>query len=361
MAKHVTWILSNLDRSKQLRDVIVGLKIAKCDLSFVLINMTDSHMRTFLFDHGFSITLVTYHSISDLIPSIKRCSQHYKQHQTRTVHCHLLHANLIGLSSARWAGVKKRIYTRHHSTYHHQYHRKGVWLDRMVNALSTDIVAISQVVRETLMVQEGVPTTKIHDIPHGFDFNYLKRSDPFSTTNQAPVIGAVSRFMEWKGVQYIIEAFGRLLSYYPNAKLVLFGGSGSYAKAIEQQLEALGSPNMEIRSCSDIRDAYHQMDIYVHVPIDESIEAYGQTYVEASAMELPCIFTLSGIAHEFVRNERNALVVKYQNSEAIHEAMLRLLRDPIRGKALGNRARQDVMDRFTLDRQVGQLINLYTA
>ena len=49
--------------------------------------------------------------------------------------------------------------------------------------------------------------------------------------------------------------------------------------------------------------------------------------MEALAAGVPSIVTLSGIAHEFIQDRHNALVVPYRDSDAILEAMNSLMRD----------------------------------
>ena len=76
------------------------------------------------------------------------------------VHTHLFEASLLGLSAAKFTRVKRRIYTRHHSTYHHEYYPKAIKYDRLINFLATEIVAISNNVKEVLRRKEGVAENK---------------------------------------------------------------------------------------------------------------------------------------------------------------------------------------------------------
>ena len=50
------------------------------------------------------------------------------------------------------------------------------------------------------------------------------------------VIGVISRYTEWKGIQYIIPAFKQLLNDFPNALLILANAKGGYQAAIKSQL-----------------------------------------------------------------------------------------------------------------------------
>jgi len=69
------------------------------------------------------------------------------------------------------------------------------------------------------------------------DIELIKTKYNFEGYN--PVIGVISRFTEWKGVQYIIPAFKLLLDEYPHAKLVLANATGDYENEINNLLMQL--------------------------------------------------------------------------------------------------------------------------
>ncbi len=101
-------------------------------------------------------------------------------------------------------------------------------------------------------------------------------------------------------------------------------------KRQRQGLELIPSENyVEIEFEEDLFAFYKLFDIYVHVPIDSKCEAFGQTYIEALASGIPSVFTLSGIANEFIHNKENAIVVDYKNSEQINNALIELMSNDI--------------------------------
>ena len=109
----------------------------------------------------------------------------------------------------------------------------------------------------------------------------------------------------------------------------------------------------------DVAAAYKVMNVFVHAPIDNHSEAFGQIYVEALAAEVPSIFTLSGIAPDFIANGVNALVVPFKNSGAIYEAMLQILQDKDLRQKLSANGYNSVKDSFGLSRMIRQLEELY--
>src|SRR5690606_38632555 len=100
---------------------------------------------------------------------------------------------------------------------------------------------------------------------------------------------------------------------------------------------------------------------FVHVPIDAYSEAFGQIYVEALVAAVPSIFTLSGIAPEFVKHEENALVVPFKNSEAIADALSRLQTDHALVEKLKIHAPASVKDQYDLSKMMERLTKLYSS
>lgn len=335
-------------------------------LHFILLNSGSSVFETYLKQHQIKVDRVTYKNRKDIPIAFFKILRILIKIKPDIVHCHLIDASLIGLLASKVIGVPKRIFTRHHSTLHHLYHPHAVKIDRFINYLATDIVAISKNVKEVL-IKEDVAEKKIQLIYHGFDINRFSNvplteieelQRKYGTEKKFPVIGVISRYVDWKGIQYIIPAFKKLLISFPDAYLILANATetSSHIKAL---LRELPKENFkEITFENNIFALYHLFDIFVHVPIDCHSEAFGQTYVEALASGIPSIFTLSGIANEFIMNEKNALVVDYKNSGEIYEAMQRILVEPDLAKILIANGKKDIQQ-FQLKYMIHGLEQLY--
>lgn len=89
------------------------------------------------------------------------------------------------------------------------------------------------------------------------------------------------------------------------------------------------------------------------------VEAYGQVYVEALAAGIPSIFTLSGIARDFIENEKNAMVVPFKNSQDILSALEKLHSNESLKNKLIETGRKDVVKLFSFEKSLEQLYQLY--
>jgi len=372
MMHQVVYIISDIHKSLSFEWTALGLRKKGIEPSFVLLNSTpQTALQHFLQTHGFHVTYYPLRGKSSYPRLWWQLFSYLRKHRPLVVHTHLFDASLLGLSAAKAANIRQRIYTRHYSTFHHEYFPRAVWYDRLLNTLATDIVAISRNVEEVLCSMEKVPKQKVHLIHHGFDMQSLThcseerveavRRRHAVPADAFPVVGVIARYIELKGIQYIIPAFARVLAQYPQAHLVLANARGDYAAVIRRLLQQHLPPSnyTEIPFEDDLAALYRLFHVYVHVPINPRVEAFGQTYVEAAICRVPSVFTLSGVAHEFVRHLHNAWVVPYANSAAIAEGILQLLSDRELCQQLTQRAAETVAEQFTIERMIERLLALY--
>jgi glycosyltransferase involved in cell wall biosynthesis len=365
----VSYILFQINKALAFEWVIEHIDKSRFELSFISIAADkNSAMELFCKIHGIEFHLIDYKSKSDLPEAVFTVFRILRKIKPNAVHCHIFEANIIGLTAARLAGIQKRIFTRHHSTFHHTTSPKGVKYDRYCNRLATHIIAISHNVKEILITKENVPSSKIYLIHHGFDlpiFNSVSEkrlqnvTDKYNPKHKLPVIGVVSRYTKWKGIIYIIEAFHKVLKNYPDALLILANAKGE-DEEIRNAIQLLPEGSYkEIEFEQDNAALYKLFDVFVHVPIDPEIEAFGQTYVEALAVGIPSVFTLSGIAREFIKDRENALVVDFKNSDQVYDAVSLLLTDKQLAEKLAIQGKQDIEQLFSLPLMIKKLEEIY--
>jgi glycosyltransferase involved in cell wall biosynthesis len=285
------------------------------------------------------------------------------------IHTHLADASMIGMVAAKIMGVRKRVYTRHGGTQKHYFDKGKKW-DIAIQAMASHIIATCENVKEVLMEENKVPAKKITIINLAFETNrfYNPRLEivkelkqKYNPNNRYPVIGVISRWVGYKGIQYIIPAFKEVLREYPNALLLLINARGNYQREIRTLLADLNPEQIrEVEFESNIYELYQVFDIFVHVPIGKHYEAFGQIYIEALAAGIPSVFTIAGIAAEFIRHEDNALVADYKNSEGIRDSILRILKNPVLKDRLIQNGKESVRGKFEFDRYIKSLEEFYS-
>jgi glycosyltransferase involved in cell wall biosynthesis len=331
----VVYIISDIEKSLGFEWTLDALN-EKVTLSCVLIGKANTKLEAFLQSKKISAIVLNSEEINAVGIWLRLFSILYAR-KPDVVHCHLWRATILGISVSWLLSVPKRIFTRHHALIHYLEIKSGRKWDVLCNHLATDIVAISNNIKSILIEKDGADPRKIHLIHHGFDLEYFKNVSSLDIeklrskysihpSKQWPVIGVVSRYLDWKGIQYIIPAFLRLQVKYPKAHLVLANAKGNYSIELRAMLRTLPDGSYtEIVFEECLAGLYRLFDLYVHAPINSQVEAFGQTYVESLASGVPSIFTLSGIASEFIRQGENALIANFAEPASIYSNLEILL------------------------------------
>jgi len=366
----ITYIVSRISKSLEYEWLGTYLDKEKFDLSFVLLHDEKTSFEEFLENNSVPYVRYNYKDKRHLISALYKVYRKLNKDKPDIINCNLVDAQLVGLIAGKLAGIKNRIYTRHHTVFHHYYARKGILYDKLSNKLAAKIIAITSLVKKVLVEKENVKDDKVAVIPYGFDFSEYQKvtderkniiQDKYKLGGKHPVIGVVSRYTHWKGLQYIIPAFFGIIEKHPDAVLVIAGaGGGDMDGEVEKMLGNLPENSYrEITFENDVAALFSNFDIFIHAPIDEWVEAFGRIYVEAPASGLPSVFTISGIAHDFVKHEENALVIQHKNREQIINAVLRLMGDKeLKEKIIAN-AKADVENKYTIRKNIDSLEALY--
>ena len=367
----ITYILFQIEKALGFEWVADNINKDKFELSIISIGVSENSIfEQFCKIRGIEFHRIEYHTKKDIFAATLKTFFLLRKIKPKAVHCHIFEANLIGLTAALLAGIKMRIYTRHHSTYHHSTSPSGVKYDKYCNKIATHIIAISENVKTVLVNMEGVSPKKIHLIHHGFDLGFFnnisaerqeKVKRKYNPEGRHPVIGVISRYTEWKGIKYTILAFLRLLEKYPNALLILANAKGKDKEIIELIKKLPEKNYIEIVFEEDNAAMYKLFDVFVHVPVDSEIEAFGQIYIEALAVGIPSVFTLSGVAREFIVNKENALVVDFRSAEQIFDAVCSILQDgDLREKIIQN-GKRAIEKNFSLPIFIEKLEKIYLS
>jgi glycosyltransferase involved in cell wall biosynthesis len=328
----ILFIFSDVNASPMLLSIVENVQQSEFSFKVVVIGGIDLEICQSLQQLGIDPSLVTKRSkygIAWMLASVT--SQVFISRPT-TILASGQYATISGMLSAFVLRVPRRIFIRHHSNFHIKNKmRLGTLIDFIANSLSTQIVAVSEVVKEILISAERARPAKVVLIRNGIDME--KFADVSLSTGSAgskPVkvfrIGVVSRLTGWKGVQYSVEAFIMLKAKYPNSHLEIVGAPADSYQLIKDKLATLIESDYTLTNWHpDVLEFLGKLDAFVHVPIGPQDEAFGLVYIEALASRTPSIFTISGVLHELSSPERYAQIVPYEDSFAIFNSMVKIL------------------------------------
>lgn len=179
----------------------------------------------------------------------------------------------------------------------------------------------------------------------------------------------VGRIEARKGVKVLVDAFECIVSReVPAARLRLVGPhsywdaqpSGYYRELAGR---AAGNPRIELRGPTYVDEELAAIygEAAVSVVPSTFPEALGLTSIEAQASGTPVVVSNAGGLPETVLPNETGIVCEQGSVEQLGRAIVGLLRSPERLRAMGARAREWAMSRFSWDAIAAQLEQVYAA
>ena len=280
------------------------------------------------------------------------------------VHTHDLYANLLGIPAAVLARVPVIISSQRDLAHLDLYRtRRRVWLRRLQN-LSTAVLTNANAVRDAVMAENQIAASKICVIYNGVDlerFSVKTRDRSWLVPNaerEKWIVLVGNMHSDVKGHPCLIAAAGGVAREFPHVRFVL-AGDGEQRQNFEQQVAQLGLQNnfLFLGRRDDVPRILACCDIAV---LPSQAEGLPNAVLEYLAAGLPTVASRVGGNAEIIQDGKTGLLVPPDNSSALSEALLWLLRDPGLAANLGCCGREYVMSEFSFQRMIENTERLYT-
>lgn len=174
-----------------------------------------------------------------------------------------------------------------------------------------------------------------------------------------PIILSVSNLIASKGIDLNLFAIERLCKKYPQIRYKIIGGGPLENKLrqmavslkIDDRVEFLGpKPHHEVMKYMA------ECDIF---SLPSWIEGFGVVYIEAMANGKPVIGCRGEGIEDFVEHGKTGLLVKPRDVDSLVEALDFLLSHPEEARAIGERARKLVLEKYTWEKNAEKTIQVY--
>lgn len=202
---------------------------------------------------------------------------------------------------------------------------------RWIMTEADKIVAVSNFMKE-LAIKIGVSQNKIKTIYNSvdfIDFNFqntetinLKKS---LGLNESKIIVTAGRLVPWKGIDGLIGAFFQLTKELPATRLLVVGEGADrdrlkkivQEKNIEDKVIFVGRVSLD-----KIFTYYNLADVFV---LNSQYEGLSHVLLEVLRLGKPIVASNCGGNPEVIENEKNGLLVEYNNTEQLQVAIKRIL------------------------------------
>lgn len=198
--------------------------------------------------------------------------------------------------------------------------------------------------------------TRLRLIYNGLD---LDTYPPMPEVKGERGVGFMGRLTPEKGADLFVEVAERLMVTYGYKGPFLLAGEGPMRPLVERRVSALALPDCihMLGFVSEVERFFAQTEVLV-VP-SRSREGFPLTVLEAGYYRRPVVaFAVDGL-NESVVDGVTGVLVPANDTDALAQAVLRLLRAPQEAQRMGEAAHQRVVESFTAQRMVQAFETLY--
>ena len=312
---------------------------------------------------GASVVCFNRRHFPSMLISTRRVAQFLKEWGADLIHCHLPLAGVIGRLAARSASIPV-VYTEHNVM--ERYHPWTRRLNLMTWKMQDQVVAVSREVGDSirshagtsvpvLVVQNGVPVDSF--VPSMEQRASIRRE--LAIPEESPVVGMVAVFRPQKDLKRWLESARLIRNAFPSAHFLMVG-DGPLMKEVRATAEDLRLADVthfvglqpEIRPYLSAMDAYMSSSLFEGLPL---------SLLEAMAMKLPVVATSVGGVPEVIVDGRTGYIVPPGSPEMLAEKICLLLSNEQMRHDFGLAGRSVIEERFSMNRMVQQLEDLYVS
>jgi glycosyltransferase involved in cell wall biosynthesis len=239
-------------------------------------------------------------------------------------------------------------------------------VDRLVLQRFDALIAGATDIKDYL-ISYGQNSSRIHVVHNWVDFSKRKPSSSVLDTRKKLgaggqiIIGCIGRLHPQKGQIYLIRAFPKVLAEYPDTMLMLVG-DGETRGVLEKEVTLLGLAEKVVFTGTAIGDEYNNfiaaIDIYVQPSLFEGLP---RTLLDAMYMGKAIVATDINGNKEAIKHEVNGLLVPSEDSAKLSDAILELLRDPVKIEKYSSSATNYAQQNFGMDRQLEKIEHVIAA
>ncbi|HFK1432571.1 TPA: glycosyltransferase family 4 protein [Bacillus cereus] len=167
--------------------------------------------------------------------------------------------------------------------------------------------------------------------------------NPISLTKKASnkkekKIVAVGRLVEQKNHELLIRSFKEVYDISPEYSLYIYG-EGDLRNELTKVIKELGLEKSVFLpgNVSNIHEKISDAEIFV---LSSNYEGLSNALLEAMMMGIPCISTNCAGSNEIIKNNKNGLLVPIGSTDALVEAMRKLIVEPEFANHLGEEAKK---------------------
>ncbi|MDQ1637745.1 MAG: hypothetical protein QOF62_1084 [Pyrinomonadaceae bacterium] len=297
------------------------------------------------------------------LTQLRRLARFLKENEIDVIHTHDFYTNIFGMTAAAMARVPARVAYKGETEGFRTPMQKR--LERGAFRLAHRVVANCDAVR-TQLIREGVPAAKVIRHYNGLDLKRVTVQPGTTRDEILAMLGLPERQLVTivanlqhpvKDHPMFLRAAARVRAAVPDAAFVI-AGEGKLMEGLRQLSAQLGLKDdvFFIGRCEKVAELLSVSDVCA---LSSTAEGFSNAILEYMAAARPVVVTDVGGAREAVIEGNAGYVVPSGGDEQMAARMVELLRDPKRARAMGERGRLLVEEKFSCERHLQNTLELY--
>jgi glycosyltransferase involved in cell wall biosynthesis len=284
------------------------------------------------------------------------------------VHTHTSKAGILGRLAAKICQVPTIIHTPHGHVFFGHFgpilSKIFLWFEKLFAYTTDRVVALTDGESRDYINLNVYPCDKIIKIHSGVDIEKFKQiSNSLDAKRRSLglrqngfIVGFIGWLLPIKGPMYLLNAMKQIWQERNDVSLVFIGKGDLDAELRTEALkiDANGRVNF-LGWRNDIEQILPLFDILVLPSLNEGM---GRVLVEAMAAGKPIVASNVGGIPDLVQHDRNGLLVPPGDVKALAHSIRKLIKNPKRIKAMGQRGRE-LCGQFSIESMVDKIDSLY--
>ena len=233
----------------------------------------------------------------------------------------------------------------------------------LVYRLADRIITSGESVR-SIVIAAGIAPEHVVTISAGVDADRFHSGVSGNTVRaelglgSAPVVGLVANVRGSKGHNVFLEAARTVLASVPGARFLIVGDGVGFDEVSRRVREMGLDASVRLTGFRrDIPQVMAALDVLV-LPSIRS-EAIPQVIPQALAVGTPVVASTVGGSPELIRDGENGRLVPPGDARGLADAILALLREPERARAMARAGQAMVRERYTIDATMARTTAVY--
>ncbi len=273
-----------------------------------------------------------------------------------TIHAHF-GPNGSKASFIKQIGLPVKLFTTFHGYDIRLGDKKGGEIYNSLFKFADGVFSISPYNKQKL-IDFGMQSSKIIDLPNGIDTVFFNRNDLVALNGPIKLI-SVARLAEEKGILLFLKALKAFINDNKSIEIIYsIIGEGPLRNSIEQYILEQDMQNYVFllgkKQTHDVKAHLIQADVYV---LPSLAEALPTVLLEAQSCAMPILATNVGSVKDMTSN---AIIVEPNNIEALKNGLKQLINERNSWSEKGLKNRENIVENYNIKHITAKLIHEYS-